>query len=320
MIEKKQRFVYLAAAAYACIIGCSLLFVKLALESAHPIDILAHRFTLAMVVVSIPVLLGWVRLNIKLKELFLILPLVVLYPLLYFILQTFGMVTTPSSEAGIYQATVPIFTMIMAVYWLKESLSLRQKLSALISVGGVVYIFAMKGVHWEDTSIQGTLLIVASAICLAGYGVLGRKLLKNTRVATVTYMMTMIGFIGFNSMAIWRNAVVGTLGHYFEPFMSPWFIVSIMYLGIMASVVSSFLSNYVLSKIEASRMSVFNNLSTLVTVAAGIIFLQEKLMAEHVVGGAAIIAGVIGANWPKSKLKPEPKPKLKSAMKPKAEV
>lgn len=46
MNMSKQK-AYAAAIAYASIIGFSFLFVKIALESANPIDLLAHRFTVS---------------------------------------------------------------------------------------------------------------------------------------------------------------------------------------------------------------------------------------------------------------------------------
>jgi drug/metabolite transporter (DMT)-like permease len=297
MNNKPNQNAYLAAALYACIIGCSYLFVKLALESAHPVDLLAHRFTISFVAATILVLFGWIRFNIKLKEVIAIVPLVAIYPVLFFTFQTYGMVDTSSSEAGIIQATVPIFTLLMAMYWLKERPSMRQKLSTLLSVAGVAYLFVSKGIHWQSGGFQGNMLILASAISLAGYGVLARKLLRNISATSITYTMTAIGFVFFNGMNIVRHVENGTLGQYFEPFTNMWFVGSILYLGVMASLVSSYLSNYALSKMEASKMSVFNNVSTLVTVTSGIIFLQEQLTLDTIIGGAAIIAGVIGTNW-----------------------
>ncbi|TGU42246.1 EamA family transporter, partial [Mesorhizobium sp. M00.F.Ca.ET.186.01.1.1] len=82
--------------------------------SATPMDAMAHRFTIAFVAATIPVLFGWVRLSIKPRDILVILPLALLYPALFFGLQTFGLVYTTASEAGIIVATVPIFTMVMA--------------------------------------------------------------------------------------------------------------------------------------------------------------------------------------------------------------
>ncbi|HID0836330.1 TPA: EamA family transporter, partial [Clostridium botulinum] len=68
------------------------------------------------------------------------------------------------------------------------------------------------------------------------------------------------------------------------------------YLGILSSLVTSFLLNYSLSKIEASKMSVFNNLSTLITMMAGVVFLGEKLQYFHIIGSFMIILGIVGTN------------------------
>ncbi|MDU5950236.1 MAG: DMT family transporter, partial [Paenibacillus macerans] len=54
--------------------------------------------------------------------------------------------------------------------------------------------------------------------------------------------------------------------------------------------------NYALSKLEASRVSVFSNLSTVVSIAAGAMVLGEKVTVYHVIGSLLIIAGVTGAN------------------------
>ncbi len=60
---------------------------------------------------------------------------------MFFGFQIFGLVYIASSEAGIIQATIPIFTMIFSIIFLKERPSILQKLSILLSVAGVVYIF-----------------------------------------------------------------------------------------------------------------------------------------------------------------------------------
>lgn len=296
MEYKQQKKAYLAAILNALIIGFSFIFVKLALTITNPVDTLAHRFTVSFVVASIPIIFGWIRLNINVKDIVSILPLALFYPALFFTFQVFGLVYTSSSEAGIIHATVPIFTMILAAYFLKEYTSQWQKIFTLLSVGGVAYIFAMKGINLEATNSKGTILILLSALSFAGYSVLARKMSQKFSVMDLTYMMTTIGFLFFNGMSVIRHVSEGTLTLFFAPFSHPLFVMSIFFLGVLSSLVTSFLSNYALSQIEASKISVFNNLSTLVTIVAGIIFLQEKLEYFHLIGAIMIILGVIGTN------------------------
>ncbi|GED57586.1 DMT family transporter [Brevibacillus formosus] len=314
---KDQQKAILAALLNAGITGLSFLFLKMALAVTNPVDTLAHRFTVAFIAASIPIVFGWIKLSIKPKDMLTIIPLAMLYPILFFTLQAFGLVYTTSSEAGIIQATVPIFTMIMAAFFLGESSTWLQKLSTLLSVGGVVYIFAMKGlgVSAVSGSSIGTVLILLSAFSLAGYSVLARKMTKSFHYIDMTYMVALLGFLFFNGWSVIRHSAEGTLSTYFAPFASSAFIISIVFLGILSSLMTSFMTNFALSKMEASKLSVFNNLSTLVTIVAGVIFLQEQLAYYHLIGAVMIIIGVIGTNFLGAKIKKQnhtPQPKSTS--------
>jgi drug/metabolite transporter (DMT)-like permease len=54
------------------------------------------------------------------------------------------------------------------------------------------------------------------------------------------------------------------------------------------------LSNYALTRMEASRMSIFQHLSTVISILAGILFLDETLSPVQVLGAVLIVAGVMG--------------------------
>lgn len=83
---------YLAALLYAFIIGFSFMFVKLALTVTSVLDTLAHRFTVAFLIATIPVIFGFVKLNISSKTILAILPIAIFYPALFFAFQAFGLV------------------------------------------------------------------------------------------------------------------------------------------------------------------------------------------------------------------------------------
>jgi drug/metabolite transporter (DMT)-like permease len=65
----------------------------------------------------------------------------------------------------------------------------------------------------------------------------------------------------------------------------------------LSSLVTSLLTNYILSKIEASKMSVFSNLGTVISIVAGVIFLKEEIFYYHIIGSILIVGGVIGTNF-----------------------
>jgi len=286
---------YLAAGLYACTVGFSFLFIKLALKSASPLDVLAHRFLTAFIAALPPLLMGKTKLH--LREFASILPLALFYPALFFLLQTFGLMFIPSSEAGMLLAVAPVLTLLLASVWLKERTNYKQILFVLLSVGGVVFVSMMKGADMGVLGLRGGALLLGAAISMAFYAVLARKLAKQYTVYKLTLMMSFTGFLLFNGIALASRAAAGTLPAFFAPFADPVYVIAVLFLGIVASFLSAFLSNYALTELQASKMSVFSNLATVIAMFAGAVFLREPLHWYHITGGAAIIAGVLGTNW-----------------------
>ncbi len=288
---------YFSAIVYTFIIGLSFLFVKMALSFTDPLNVLAHRFSIAFLTLWFVSLAGLVKLSISKKDILYILPISLFYPVFFFSLQVFGLVYISSSEAGIIQAIVPVFTMILASLFFKETSSSLQKAALLLSVFGVIYIFLMQGLNWESANFIGIVLIILSAFSAACYNVMAKKITKKYNLIDITYVMTLIGFLSFNILSVAEHLMHNTLGTYFSPFAHFEFVVAILYLGILSSLLTSLLSNYTLSKIAASKMSVFSNLSILITVIAGSVFLHENIEYYHLIGGSMIILGIIGINF-----------------------
>lgn len=243
MKDKKSKKVYLAATLYAVITGLSFLFGKIALQTTNPIDLLAYRFTASFVVILISVLLKWVNLKYSKESIIKILPLALLYPLLFFGFQTFGLQYASSSEAGILLAVAPVFTMILATYFLKEETTLLQKLSVVLSVVGVIYITLKKGADFELGNLKGIILLVLSALSMSGYSVMARDLTKDFSSIELSYMMNIISFICFNILSLGKHLLSGTLSIYFAPLLSLSFIIAIIYLGVLSSLGTSLLTN-----------------------------------------------------------------------------
>lgn len=296
MEKSHKKLAYAAALINSFIIGLSFLFVKLALTISDPIDTLAHRFTASFIAISIPVLLGRIQVDFSPKDILRILPLALLYPAMFFGFQISGLVYTTSSEAGIILASTPIFTLFLATYYLNEKNNYRQNISLGISVIGVIYILVMKGTSFETTQVTGTALLLLSSLSFAGYSVLARPLTKQFKPLELTFIMLTIGFLSFNIISLIRHGLAGTIDQYFYPLTNQVFLLSILYLGILSSLGTSWLSNYALSKIEASKMSVFGNLATLISMIAGVVFLHEQLEYYHIIGAIMIIIGILGTN------------------------
>lgn len=86
--------------------------------------------------------------------------------------------------------------------------------------------------------------------------------------------------------------------------MQPGTLLSVLYLGILSSVVAFFLLNYMLSKTNPSQTATYLNLTTVVAILGGVLLGGEPFTWYHMVGGAMIIIGVWGTMWFGNRKKP----------------
>ncbi len=305
MSNRGTRLAYLFAVLNAIIIGFSFLFAKISLEYAKPLDTLTFRFAASFIVLSIPAAFGWIKLSYRGKPIGKALLLATMYPLGFFALQSYGLERATSAEGGILYAFTPIVTMIIAALFLKEKTTWLQKLSIVMSVFGVLFIFIMRGATLDWTNVAGIALLASTSVAFAGYSVLARSLSKHFSPAEITYFMLAVGFFSFLAISLAQHGANGTIGSMLAPLGEWSFNGAIFYLGIVSSLVTSLLANYILGRIEASKMSVFTNVSTLVSMAGGAFFLKEQLTVHHLIGAMIMIAGVMGANMLGSKSAPQ---------------
>lgn len=291
-----QGKAYLFALLNAVVIGMSFFVVKITLDYAPPLDSLTYRFAAACLLMLIPIGVGIVKLNYKGKPIYQLFLLSTMYPLGFFMLQAFGLQHATSAEGGIINAFTPVVTMVFASIFLKEVTTLWQKLSISLSVFGVIFIFLMKGSKIDLSMMSGIILLLLACIAFAVYSVLTRSISKHFSPAEISYFMIGIGFPILLSISLFTHLGNGTMNQLIVPLTSRTFIFSIFYLGLV-QLATAFLSSYALSKLEASKMSVFTNLSTIISIVVGAIFLHEEVTWYHVIGSLMIVIGVIGTNW-----------------------
>lgn len=288
---------YIAALLMAIIVGFSYLATKLGLRDGNPLEILAHRFTFALIGLIILFIFGFFRFKLEKGEFFKILPLSILNPILFFGLQILGVARVATSEAGIIQATTPILTMILASFFLKEKTNIIQKFFVFLSLFGVVYISLMKPMSGNTGSLLGVFLLLFSSLSNAINLVFIRKLVPKYGFQKITSIVIFSGFIFFNGLYLVNKIINGEVNTYFQGMTHEPYLISLFYLGVLSTLGSSLLANYALRSLEASRTIIFNHLATIISILAGVIILNETLHEYQVLGGLFIILGVIGTNY-----------------------
>ncbi|MFW6270151.1 MAG: DMT family transporter [Bacillota bacterium] len=295
MSGTKKYLPVLAALLFSTIFGFSFLFTKEGLEIIQPFHLLGFRFGVAALFLTILWFLNVIRINIWKNKFKLLILLAVVQPVLYFIFEVQGIKLTTSSEAGLMISLIPVFVTILSVIFLKESPTRIQTMFVLLSVAGVIFIVLMKGSLEVQENYTGLLFLFGAVFSGAVYNILSRKISLNFTPVEITYTMMVFGAVVFNFIA-WIN-FQGTLTDYIMPLSNIKVLSSVIYLGIFSSVVAFFMMNYTLSRLEATKAAVFANLSTVISIIAGVLIRNEPFYWFQVIGSVMIITGVFGTNY-----------------------
>lgn len=290
----KKTLPYLAGLGFASIFGFSFMFTRGALNHIEPFHLLGLRFATAVLVLVLLRLLGILKIRVAWTGYRALLPLALFQPILYFSAETLGVQLTSSSQAGMMIAVIPIFVTLAAVLFLKERPAKLQYPFILSSVGGVFFIMAMQNQSGIGTGNAGSLLLLGAVLAAACYNIASRLASASYTPLEITWVMMVVGAVTFNAIALGQSLVRGNISEFFLPLGSIW--PAVAYLGILSSVAAFFLINYSLSKMTATQSSVFANLTTIISIIAGVVFLKESFYWFHGAGAAAILLGVWGTN------------------------
>jgi drug/metabolite transporter (DMT)-like permease len=145
-------------------------------------------------------------------------------------------------------------------------------------------------------TLKGDFIILLSVFSIAIYLVLARRATRKHAAMDITFFMTVVACVLFNLLAVTQHVQQNSLPLYFAPLQNGEFLWAILYLGVLSSFLTSFLTNTALVVIPASRASIFNNLSPVITVFAGVLVLGETLRGYHLIGGLMVLLGIIGVN------------------------
>ncbi len=238
---------YGLAVANALIIGLSFSFVKVAVTLAGPVDTLAFRFLIALAVCVLYAKIKGIRPRFDLKNSLRLLPMGACYPLGFFLFQGFGLLYASSGEAGILNATGPIFTAIIAATFIRERYNPVQCFSILLSVAGVVYIAYPKGASLDPGNIAGIALILLSALSGAGYAVANRALVRSFTTFEITYYLMIVGAVAFTLASLVQHAIHGTFSTIFTPFSDTSFTTAVLYLALFSSLLTTVFASLALT-------------------------------------------------------------------------
>lgn len=290
-MKNKQVIIAILAAIFAQVIfGLSFLFTKVCLNFASALVVIANRYLVAFLGLTVVMIITKTKISFK-KKIWKLLLMSFLQPILYFLCETYGIQMTTSSFSSVMIAMIPIVAMIGGIFFLGEKPTVWQYVFSILSTAGVILI-AGTGVEEGSVLPFGIILLMFAVIASAGYNIASRILSKEFSVMERTYAMTVVGFVLFSILAFIENISEPDL--LISSFFDWQYTWGILYLGIVSSVVAFLCLNYANTYLPVSKTTVFSNLTTVVSVIAGVYILNEPFSVVSVIGTLMIVFGVIG--------------------------
>jgi drug/metabolite transporter (DMT)-like permease len=199
---------------------------------------------------------------------------------------SFGEVTVESGPASVLIASVPVFTAILAVVFLRERLGTLGWIGTGLSFFGVVLIST--GEAGTLALEPGALPILLAAISEAMFFVFQKPYLDK------------YGSLRFTTYAIWGGTLFMLI---FAPGLAAAVVeaplaatVSVVYLGIFPTVIAYLALAYAFARMPASNAVSFLYLVPALAFLIAWLWLGEVPTLLSIVGGVVVLAGVIIVN------------------------
>ncbi len=286
---------YGAAAASALIWGLSFLFTKRALGVLTTFQLLGGRFLLAAGSMVLLAALRVIRVNLTWPKLKLLLPVALLQPIVYFLCETAGVRLVTTAEAGIMIALVPVAVSLCAALLLGERLRPLHWASVLLSVAGAA-VMAAQGLGGQGGNrLLGYLALLGAVVAAGLFNPLVKRASAVATSVETTFVMMAVGAVVFPAVGVVQAAAAGEVGAFFAGMFPREAIGSLVYLGVVSSVLAFLCQNWAIARLSPSVVGTFVNLTPVVTVLAGVLANGERLATLQYVGAALIFVGIWGA-------------------------
>lgn len=289
------------------IYGLSIFFTGELTETVDFLDVLAIRYLFSAIVLWLLKTLKIVRINVGIKDFFVksekrnylkyILLAALFEPVIEIFLETLGISMTTGITAAVICSLSPVSACIMEGIFLKEKTTFAQKIFLGLGIVGVLYIAFNTTSSDGNDSIWGILVLAAAVMSGSLYLVFSRKSGKNFSAMEISYVAVLLGMVVFNAVNIIRHLILGDILDYFAPCYSVENLIGFIFLSVFCTILATAMNNFALARMQASTMSAFGGVSTLVTVLAGVLFAGETMYMYHYIGLTLIVIRMIGVSY-----------------------
>lgn len=208
---------------------------------------------------------------------------------------TYGEQTVAAGTAGLFIATVPIFTAIIAVIFLKERISPLGWIGMAIGLAGVALIT----IGSSDGAVEisaGAWFILAAVIATSLFFVFQKPLFTRYKPIELTAYFTWAGTLPF--LFFTPGLLNEIQGATLEATLST------IYMGLIPATIAYVTWSTALSMADAGAVSSLLYVEPVVAILVAYVWLQELPSALSAIGGLIAILSVIAVNWEAMRRRP----------------
>lgn len=198
-------------------------------------------------------------------------------------------------NAALAYALTPAMVLLIAVVFMGERPGFARIAGIVVAIAGAGIVLVDKGARFDPDLMIGNILVLCAALAWSLYTILGRPLAIKYGGFHLTALTMFVGAVLF--IPVWAAIPVPIdVAPLFETVndVSPaatWF--QLFYLGVITSGIGFGLWYVALTRLDASRLSVFNNLQPILTTILAWLILGTVPTPLFIVGGAIALVGVI---------------------------
>jgi len=276
--------------------GSSFMWIKIAIQEVGPITLVAFRAVFGLLFCIVVILFQKVPLPRTRKEwtpLFLIGVTNIAIP---FFLISWGELHIDSAVASILDATVPLFTILLAHFLLQDDrITLPKMLGLMVGFAGIIILMS-KDIGASSSSLLGQAAVILASVFYAISAIYIRKVTIDT-----PGILRSAGPLVSASAIMWLGAFLFESPVHIPQLGITW--IALLFMGVLGSGLAFVMAFYLIHEIGPTRTTMVTYLFPLGGVILGVTFLQEQLTWQVFAGAALIIASLVVANWEPKKQK-----------------
>jgi len=269
----------------------SFMWIKIAIREVGPITLVAFRALFGLLFCIVVILLQRVSLPSTLKEWLPLLVIGITNIAIPFFLISWGELHIDSAVASILDATVPLFTILIAHFLLQDDRITTPKLLGLvIGFVGIVILMSKDIGNSSSSSLLGQIAVIVASIFYAISAIYIRKATVDT-----PGILRSAGPLVSATAVMWLGTLVFESPVTLPQLGITW--VSLLFMGVLGSGLAFVMAFYLIHEIGPTRTTMVTYLFPLGGVILGVAFLHE-LLTWHIIAGAVfIISSLVIANW-----------------------